>query len=86
MTWWNTKHFPYPQEQVSEDTADLRPHIHAPDLTEERIQRSSKLFESVMVQPLQLGEQEQEDGGPGITVGLASQGQEVGDNLQIMKM
>ena len=81
MTWWNTKHFPYPQEQVSEDTADLWPHINTPDLTEERIQRPSELSESVMVQPLKLGEEQQEDGGPGVTVGLAGQGQEVGDNL-----
>ena len=83
MTWWNTKHLSYPQEQVPEDTTDLRPHVHTPDLTEERIQRSCELFESVVVQPLQLCEQQQEDGGPGVAVGLTGQRQEVGDNLQI---
>ena len=75
------EHVPDPEEQVPQDAADLGPDLHAPDLAQQRVERTSEPPQSVLLQPRQLREQQQQHRGPGVAVRLAGQGQKVGDNL-----
>ena len=63
------------------DLSYLRSDVHTPDLTQQWIQGSCKPLESLLLQGLQLCEEEQQDRGPGLAVGLAGEGEEVGDDL-----
>ena len=79
--FWDVEHLPHAEEEVPEDAADLGPDLHAPDLTEEGIERPCELPEPRRLQPLQLREEQQQHRGPGVAMRLAAQGQEVGDHL-----
>ena len=75
------EHVPDPEEEAPQDAADLGPDLHAPDLAQQRVERTSEPPQSVLLQPRQLREQQQQHRGPGVAVRLAGQGQKVGDNL-----
>ena len=75
------EHVPDPEEEAPQDAADLGPDLHAPDLAQQRVERTSEPAQSVLLQPRQLREQQQQHRGPGVAVRLAGQGQKVGDNL-----
>ena len=56
--------------------------LSAPQLAEEGVQGPGELPQPLGLEPLQLREEQQQHRGPGVTVGLATQREEVADNLE----
>ena len=78
----DVEHLPDAEEEVPEHAAHLRPDLSAPQLTQQGIERPRELPQPRSLEPLQLGEEQQQHRGPGVTVSLTAQGEEVADHLR----
>ena len=77
----DVEHLPDAEEEVPEHAAHLRPDLSTPQLTQQRVQRPRELPQPRSLEPLQLREEQQQHRGPGVTVRLAAQGEEVANHL-----
>ena len=77
----DVEHLPDAEEEVPEHTAHLRPDLSAPQLAEQGVEGPGELPQPRRLEPLQLREEQQQHRGPGVTVRLAAQGEEVANHL-----